>query len=545
MSRRNKNNKDTASKCKSSKAEIEEKFGAADDTRRSGGRNNRTRRTPGGKTNHPSWYAQDPALLRDSASIPFSWSVGTEVSMNFPNQPTGGMKYSVPGICAIRCLPSIGLSLDNSSPINIASNAVYSFIRHANSGHANYDAPDLMIYLLSMSQVYAYIVFLQRAYGVATLYSSGNRYTPDHLLKAMNIDPVDLRNNLSDFRYGINLLINKASSFAIPANMPYFDKMSFLYGNVYTEGPSVKDQWYLYTPSRFWKYELASDGSGMLASINFANGHPNWTVQQLLDYGNDMIDRLVYSEDMGIMNGDILKAYGNNILKLTSLPDYFPLVPLFDPLVLEQMKNSTIYNGTTISNLNVTQSSDHSALRFNPIMNINQAATDLGLAASLADQNYESDRLITTSSPVTDPSLVMELTRNASFITPPDPSTEDPEKARKRSIIAESVICDDCVLYNRDMSGHVYFSMAMSDAWDAQHATVGAVQVASLASNFKYHPQMWLSYYVENSKKFTKVLPIWDVDNYAVISKAQLTNLHTAALSSLFNVPYSLTGKLQ
>lgn len=543
MSRRKKNNiKDTSNSANSTCSNMskDSKFDTETTSKSKGSRNgsrDRRSRQPGGKTNHPAWYAQDPALLQNVASIPFSWAMGTTIGFDFPNMGGITENYTVPGICNIRITPSVGTSTNGSSPLSIASNAVYSFVRHANSGHANYDAPDLMIYLLAMSQVYSYIMFLQRAYGVATLYSSGNRYTPQVLLEEMSINPDDMRKHLSDFRYGINLLINNTASFNVPANMPIFDKLSFVYANIYTEGPSVKDQWYMYTPDRFWKYKLNTDGAGMLESCAFASGGP-YTVDALLQYGFDMIDRLTRSEDMGIMNGDILKAYGTNTLKLASLPDYYPLVPLFDPLVLEQMKNSTIIPSEVLSNLNILQDATHSYLHFDPKFKSDRPDTTLGKAYRMSDDNYVSSRLLSTSSPVTDPSLVMEITRNVAYVR--EFSVAD---VRTASIVAEAFICSGCRLRSMESFQEIRFQSPYTD--DLMYTAGAVIKTASYASVFKYHPQMWIDAYDATDNLIQNMHLVWDIDNYALVSPQQIENLHTAALCSLFNVPYALTGKMQ
>lgn len=206
-------------------------------------------------SNDPAWYAASNELLRDSASIPYSWPVGTPIDFHNPlNLTAENRKWAVPGIQSIQLVPSVGLSDSPSSPINVAANATYAFVRHANAGHSNYDAPDLMLYIMAMSQVYSYICYLQRAYGVATLYAQTNRYLPDALLTAMGCNPGAIRSGLSDFRYGINVLINKAASFAVPAEMTVFNRQAFLYSNIYTEGTSIKDQLYMYNPNGFWQY---------------------------------------------------------------------------------------------------------------------------------------------------------------------------------------------------------------------------------------------------------------------------------------------------
>lgn len=173
-------------------------------------------------SNDPAWYASDPNLAKDAASIPFSWASGTESDI------TGGssvvmatsrsrLKFTAPGVLVQYLTSSLGETESPASPINIASTAVYSYVRHANSGSSNYDSPDLMLYILAMGDILAMTNFCIRAYGVASLYSSRNRYLPDGLLRAMCIDPVDMRQNLAQYRYGLNLLMNKASSLAVPS----------------------------------------------------------------------------------------------------------------------------------------------------------------------------------------------------------------------------------------------------------------------------------------------------------------------------------------
>lgn len=148
------------------------------------------------KTNDPTWYSSDPALLRDAASIPFSWPVGTPIDLNVPD--VSKMRWSVPGICALDVVPVYGTNESKTSALNIAANSLYSFVRHANSGHSNYDAPDLMLYVCAMSQVYSFINYMMRAYGLANLYSQKNRYLPAGLLQASGIDHSKIIDNLAD-----------------------------------------------------------------------------------------------------------------------------------------------------------------------------------------------------------------------------------------------------------------------------------------------------------------------------------------------------------
>lgn len=303
-------------------------------------------------SNDPAWYSTDPSLLRDAASIPFSWSVGTPIAMNYayPSGTAAEQEFTddnlvIPGLCVLDLIPTVGYAEDQSSPINVASTALYSFVRHANSGHANYDSPDLMVYCIAMANVYAYINFLQRIYGCGLMYDQRNRYLPEALVAAQDVNFDDLVGNLAQMRYGINMIIAKAASLAVPSSITYFNRQAFIYANIYCEGTSTKDQMYMYNPFGFLvfnEYEVVGGASG-LTFKKFADPTTKYRVSDLIKFGNQMLQPILDSEDLNIMSGDILKAYGDGgIIKLAPLGLDYNLLPTFNIGVLEQMHNATI-----------------------------------------------------------------------------------------------------------------------------------------------------------------------------------------------------------
>lgn len=366
-------------------------------------------------SNDPAWYAANASLLRDAASIPYSWSVGTPIDFDDPLTATAAnRKLTVPGIQAIKLQPSVGQSSDVSSPVNTAANATYAFVRHANSGHSNYDAPDLMLYIMAMSQVYSYIVFLQRIYGVAMLYAQKNRYIPTALLSAMGVNGEAVQANLAELRYGINILISKAASFAVPDTMSIFNRHAFLYSNIYTEGDSIKDQLYLYTPAAFWKFKWDTVAiSGKLETVPFTSTD-GASVVALIAYGTDMLGRLIQDEDINIMSGDILKAYGNDkILKLAPLNIDYPIVPVYNLGVLEQMKNATVF-GNSITNADVDQNSTKAFLVHNPkCTTVTAQQPDPWKAEAVRKglTSLQGNKLLTTSFQEATPEITMENSR--------------------------------------------------------------------------------------------------------------------------------------
>lgn len=538
--------------CKTDNIKRGKQNGKRNNRRSNAGRQNgsgaRSYTDPG--SNDPKWYGTDPSLLRDSASIPFSWAVGTPVRTNNPvlkGLPDQG-DFAIPGICSLYLMPTVGQAANPSAPINIAATATYSFVRHANSGHSNYDAPDLMIYLLSMTQVYAYINFLQRAYGVATLYSQRNRYMPAALLESMNIDPSDIQAHLADFRYGINVLINKAASLAIPNNMPIFNRQAFLYQNIYTEGSSVKDQMYLYNPLGFWKYTLKPDDlSGRCSYVAYrTSDDKRYSCNELIEFGNQLLYPILSSEDMNIMSGDILKAYGQNIIKLQSLGLDYPMVPVYNLAVLEQIKNATIAGN--VQSVEVEQDSTHGYLISNPMVRRSDKAgqsTVFNKGYTRSIRTLEENKILTTLSADTNPELVIESTR---LMLGARNYQEVTSSTTKVDLLTGSEIAASMALfYYANVSGEwtlkqlSYEYAAWLDTTGNETYLLNEFRKMATLAHFRYHPAIHVlavrAGSTEGAIQFGDSEMVLDVDNYAVLSNEDLEHMHEAALLNQLHVP--------
>nr|AXL64604.1 capsid protein [Chicken picobirnavirus] len=299
------------------------------------------------------WYAQNEQLLRDSASFSYNYPLGTTVTIT-PDSSDPINTAAIPGVMAIYCSPAYGSSLVANSPLNVAIRNIYSFVRHANSGHTNYDAPDLGIYLMAMDNLYSYISFLRRVYGVAMTFSYTNRYYPTAVMNAMGVDFEDIHQNLADFRAYINSLSVKVGSMCIPASMSVFARHMWMYEGYYVDTDQDKAQTFLYTPAGFFKYNLNTDQSGMLTYVPLINPEDYVSstdiadtsllkFKDLHDYGDTLIETILRSEDMNIMSGDILKAFGReNVYMIPMIPENYVVLPSFNEEVVNQVNNATL-----------------------------------------------------------------------------------------------------------------------------------------------------------------------------------------------------------
>nr|DAG68955.1 MAG TPA: capsid [Picobirnaviridae sp.] len=339
------------------------------------------------KDNDWRWYAQNEQLLKDTASFSYNYPLGSLVQRTATGKEPVDTT-AIPGIMAVHVSPAFGGSDSRTSPINVAMRNIYSFVRHANSGHTNYDAPDLAIYLMAMDSCYSFLSYLRRIYGVAMTFSYTNRYYPTAIVNAMDVNFEDIHRNLADFRAYINSLAVKVGSMCVPASMAYFARHMWMYEGYYLDSNQDKAQTYLYVPDGFYQYTLDTDAAGMLKfkplmpfgyhirSRNISNAADTLlTYQQLHDYGDALLEPILQSEDMNIMSGDILKAFGKeNLYMVQMIPENYTVLPTYNEEVLNQINNATLVGqyvpessavGTNIGQLN--QSTDKGYL-FNKVM---------------------------------------------------------------------------------------------------------------------------------------------------------------------------------
>lgn len=480
-------------------------------------------------TNDPSWYAQTPELMQLAANIPFSQAAGTPFNLDITALENGNdmPDMTVPGIMTLSIIPCPSGAESPTAPLNIAATSIFSFVRHANSGTPQYNSPDLMLYCLSMGQVYAYINFLQRIYGCMNLYANMNRYLPRALVQAQNVNYDNVLQNLPNFKYGIDTLIHKAASLACPAAMTYFKRLAFMFSGVYAEGESIKDQLYMYVPAGFMQYsDTAETTGGSLALLPFTqNDGTPFTYSELIDYGNSLLDPILSSESMNIMSGDVLKAYGDSgILTLATMPDVYIIQPTTDLEVLEQFQNAQ-FPGAMPTTCKITQS--QKGLSGSLITNIAFAKNDL-MAGVLA-----GDKLLTTILTKPDAGNVMERTRLMLTLGSVNADNSFSVYGATEIPIALSIYTTVPPTLNTTP-----LIIGQTGAW-AQDSGVDLIKtyidVHCKLENFKFHPTIYyFEYGTDNQATLVNIAV--DIDNYAIVSTTDLSRMNEAALLSMFNV---------
>lgn len=508
--------------------------------------------------NDISWYAQDATLLRNTANFPWSTQTGLTYDDDATVVTAGNVvnivprKFTSPGICAIQVLPGLGNTAYELDAPNIAANAMYVYIRHMNSGAKNYDAPDLMNYVLAMDEVFSAINFAQRLYGTLGMYSVYNRYTPDALITTQGIDAKDLRENMVQFRYRLNTIIKQAATLVVPNSFPIFLRHAFLFQNYYIEGDDMKDQIYFYTPVNFRKFNIPEEGGpGELVYDTIKpTGTPAFRLDpnnqitggQLLDYIQDMVSRIYLDEDFGIMAGDILKAYGEGgVVRLSELPDSYVCTLNPNNEVLLQMKNCNIATSIlpAFDYANRT-GSDPYYPKFGNIYqdpNSNKIYESLTIRLSVAHPAELLDRNSHMLTLEGDPSPEMNMLMTRCVHGYQVASNVDRLTYTCGTEIAVAmIIVTDVDPYKHYKIG----SFVGATADDGQSLAIQS-DVISVLSSFKYHPCV---YHVISSTSPITVANVvslgrnFQVDNFTIISDDMLDRLNQVAIMSEFNVPH-------
>lgn len=503
--------------------------------------------------NNPEWYAQNPQLLKDYASYPFGIPLGAPIS-----QQNSAYKNAIPGVAIFEFVPSVGVAKLETDPINVAMRKLYSFVRHANSGAKNYDAPDLMMYVVAVDSCRMYLEWMKRAYGVIMNYTAFNRYYPRALIDGMHLDFTDLQANLNDFRGYINQFAVKLNQLWVPAGFSYFKRHEWLCQHIYVDSKdSAKAQTYLFTPVGFYKFSVSGNPAvGKLEQMNIYN---RLGLSDLITKGDTLLNALITNEDIGIMAGDILKAYGTSgVLTTYGIDENFRVLPEYSEEVMSQIENIMLapaYGWGVTQNTAIgggfLQSKPggtvNATLTGTPTPGDPPAQYQTNFADALAAQLTKS-KLLNLHNMENSPEAVIVATRGMFTI---DADSVIYSTAGSPGAMFSFSSCGSEIFTNMVVktsvqpgTGYDYASVNWYYVTSAVGNVIAGAQLLitgyEQVSQFDWHPDIQMGLVVSESPDFqwtTPSYPFLDVDNYTFVDPANISNMHAIALLSEFTVP--------
>lgn len=467
------------------------------------------------------WINKNPELLKDASSINTTNRTGYKLPMTVGGAFTKFDVPAVPGIMSLLFYPHVpcygnsSSNADPTDPANLCALNTYSFYRHANSGSVNYDAPDLFMGIQAAGEAFAAFFWGKRAYDTYNIYNQRNRYVPQAIIQAQGFNYNSIAADPAKFRTQINIIAAKMSVLWVPKNLPFIKRLCWMCSNIYTDSTSAKSQLYMFTPGGFHKFNPKTENTGSSLSMKTINyNSTGLTTTQWFDYMNDLISELISDEDMGIMFGDMLKAYGaENIFTVAPVPENSAILPVHNAEVLAQIMNSTAIGANAA---NVSQTGN--GVIYNSIQSAPLNATPLSTSVLL---NFWEEN--------PDYKVVAESTRFTSLFEIQTSGT---------SSYVGTPICTTAYISNY----RIWYYSNNSLTWinftnTVNNASPELTLLLSALSMFDWHPQVWGYDQGEGNANNTVTRLFYDIDNYTSIGLETLKRLQEVCSISEYNVP--------
>lgn len=506
--------------------------------------------------NDPSWYNLNKQLVHDVSSFAFGAPLGSPT----PIFKSNGSKAGIPGVMRIQYTLAYGdASFDEGSSLNMASKQIYSYVRYANSGARNYDAPDLMLYLLAMDSLYSLIAEGKRAYSLALTAKGENRYYSNAMLTAAGWDPENVRENLAQLRAAVNQICMRTNALYVPDVMPLVLRHTWLNINIFKDAPIKKSNEYVFVPTGYFMHDDVH-GCNIFVARTTPTG-TNMTVSDYITLCNRLLNALLTSEDIGLMSGDILKAYGNtHLVTMMQIADDFHIESAFSNEVLTQINGASIC-GTLVPSYSQTSGSETGTKVYGIFQN-EDGQLSAGYALMPEDPSAPKAQVFGTllasgynvGSQI---SSYLEYSNSAKFINMyKDDVTDDDAMVATRLMIADlhipgtisGVNWGDMVATNHTGTEIVnsvqifYYSVTSSS--DPTYALKSNSLSSQVFPGFSWAMALYFTfdwapiiYYSNSSSNTDQAIPLTDIQNYSHISSSNLYAMHQVATLSEFGVP--------
>lgn len=536
-----------------------------------------------GRINDIKWYVSNDQMLNDVARIPYNIPVGMPIDNHglLTSVPARDILYSVPGVVVLNVIPSYGWAQDPSDPVNVAFSGMFTYIRSHTSSKFDWDDNTLAINMLAADSLYYMITWAQRLYGTLPLFHQSNKYLPQSLIEAQGVDYDDLLANAAKFRAEINMRIARINALKIPSELYVFARHKWLFESYYIEGPSTKDQIYMYKPAAYYIHTKDSNGLSKLSCHRTLSGGTGYggrlTAADIIRKIDAMLDPIFNDQYFNLISGYIEQAYEGKVMSLSYLPDQMVMPLVYSEEVLVQFQNtkaypvkhdsgSGYYNGAFDVEQQPASATDIRVclkvkLGRSALMVYRQINDGLAIdvdSSSSTDQQYnmytivneysKRNLFVSPHSDVT-PAESMINTRNAPAMRWEDTSSGAPSVGFVYAQwgtewpVSFQVFtrCYDVNTLTYYLEEHELHNVMYYDPADVNGHWV-TTRYLPLISKFKYLPEVKLvTRYLDATTDPTAVSPCdvsyFQIDNYTLVDSDTLYMMHNSAKLAMLRVP--------
>jgi hypothetical protein len=410
-----------------------------------------------------------------------------------------------------------------------------------------------MMYLLAINEVYIMYSQLARAYGLMNTINVESLYQPKRLIEALGFNYEDLVRNRRDIPNVLDSVAAQLAPYHVPDVLPYIQREFWLPSGVYTDSATAKHQLYAFKPTtyRMWDDMFATGSKLQAHSYKWVkedgsvDPSATYTLNEYQVLMNSVINCLLQSEDVGVLSSNVLLAYGaENLYTLGAFDPNYSVVPTNDFTVLSQIENAMIVGpAKTLSSFDIQQFNElnNSHIYYDPEFPVFKVA-----GTKIQDPRAIQSTIIAHTDETT-PEFVMEATRLMYQGTAGDEYLEldyGTEIIQAVTVYMSAKVNNSYFTLGRvhlnggSMPTTVDYSLGFIDFTStvdpAMKNELDKVQVLSV---FDWFPKVCVAYsFGGGTDAGIRVWPLYDLDQYAKVSGADLSILHYVALLSMFDV---------
>lgn len=481
--------------------------------------------------NDPSWYNLNAGLVKDAASISYHTPLSTVITSTSLGTNVSTPRASVVCLKTQLCLGiggydlGQGVSADTiyNSSVRVASQNLYAWVRHANSGASNYEASDLMMYILAMDAAYALYAWGRSIYRMANSATSYNYTWLNDIATGTSFNIIDFRENLANMRTFLNLTATRLNALSVPNNISYFNRHVWMFSNIFKDASVKRSSYYVFYPNSYGTYIPSK------ARIAFNPLPTAMTFATFVSTMNSVIDALISDEDIGIISGDIRKAYGSeSLFKIEATPEDDYVEPFYSEEVLTQISGATLTGPLTEGTFDMCQTYNGYLYQgtFSEATSLPPLNELYPNISSNEGSSYEHTGFVINQ--YTD-----------------EPSPDDNMVATRLMAVTRAVTISQTTYRLVVLTGSEFITTATIVYYDPAYSTAQTIilQDFSMRSTMaaRILPQLdWFPQFIcnlDSSATSEYYYYVSDLNNYAVIQSEQLRNMHNVALMSLFNIP--------
>jgi hypothetical protein len=470
------------------------------------------------------------------------------------------VKLGKQSIFAYKFQPTLGNCEGYTSVTALAVRNFATSVRKDNMGQNMYDQVDLFLYPLSMDSITYTLCWIQRGLSLVNYADVRDPSTVAYgLLKAHCFNNSTLVDTFLNERAAIIDLYNQAvvklNVLNVPIQLPYIKRHAFLASNIFVQGENVGKSYFIMNPNSYFVFD---EVNGALQCRDFEARISIGTVARMREIIDEMIIPLINSQTIGIMSGDIDRAFGEShpFVKInqSAMDQLYPILN-DDPKYLMSIKNADIVpinpsvSTFELNDFDIKQGVDNYNNPFLyqgtqgsgiPIRKLTYYVWDSVDHDSVENQVYERHNVIVDyydSNKITEEdqcyNTSFKIVRNESFITHCRSEILVQEKYYTYSPSTRNIT----QTYART-SNVMEFEHSTGDTYDVDTIKETFEQIL-LFSQFKFVPKIIVLWWSQTDAK-TTVWLAWNRNkNRNFISEENLSKIQDTTLLSMFE--YKLT----